>query len=67
MTTGSAKTRGVKSSTIGMAYPFFGDSALESTGDSVISTIMIEVEGDKGILRKRSCKYSSNPFLILLI
>ena len=63
MTAGSAKTKGVKPSTVGMACPFFGADAFESTGDSIISSIMIKVEGVEGILHKRSCKYSSQSFL----
>ena len=63
MTAGSAKTKGVKPSTVGMACPFFGAGAFESTGDSVISSIMIKVEGAEGILHKRSCKYSPQSFL----
>ena len=46
ITTGNAKTRGVKPSMVGMAYPFFGAGTSESTGDYVISSIMTEVEGD---------------------
>ena len=56
VTTGNAKTR-VKPSMDGMACPFFVASALESTSDSVISLIMTEVKGARGILHKRSCKY----------
>ena len=63
MTAGSAKTKGVKPLTIGMACPFFGAGTSESTGDFVISSIMIKVEGAKGILHKHSCKYSSQSFL----
>ena len=63
MTASSAKTKGVKLSTVSMACPFFGANAFESIGDSVISSIMIKVEGVEGILHKRSCKYSSQSFL----
>ena len=37
VTAGSAKTKRVKPSRVGMACPFFGVSASESTSDSVIS------------------------------
>ena len=57
------KTRGVKPSIVGMACPFFGASAPESISDSVISSIMTKVRGARGILYKRSCKYSSQSFL----
>ena len=63
MTAGSAKTKRVKPLTIGMACPFFGAGTSESTGDFVISSIMIKVEGAEGILHKHSCKYSSQCFL----
>ena len=63
MTAGIAKTKGVKPSTVGMACPFFGAGTSESTGDFVISSIMIKVEGAEGILHKHSCKYSSQSFL----
>ena len=58
-TAGNAKTRGVKPSMAGMAYPFFGDGISESTGDFVISLITTKAQGARGILHKRSCKYSS--------
>ena len=63
MTASNAKTRGVKTSMAGMACPFFGSGASESTSDFVISSIMTEVEGARGILHKRSYKYSSQSFL----
>ena len=63
MTAGSAKTREVKPLMVGMACTFFRANAFEPTGDSVISSIMIEVKGAEGILHKRSCKYSSQSFL----
>ena len=59
MTASNAKTRGVKPSMAGMAYPFFGDGISESTGDFVISLITTKAQGARGILHKRSCKYSS--------
>ena len=46
---GKAKTKGVKPSMVGMACPFFGAGALESTSDSMISLITTEV-GGVGIL-----------------
>ena len=66
MIAGSAKTREVKPSMVGMASTFFGANAFEPTGDSVISSIMIEVKGAEGILHKHSCKYSSQSFLDLI-
>ena len=63
MTAGNSKIKGVKPLTIGMACPFFGAGTSESTGDFVISSIMIKVEGVEGILHKHSCKYSSQSFL----
>ena len=46
-----------------MACPFFEAGALESIGDSVISSITMEVEGAGGTLHKRSHKYLSQSFL----
>ena len=48
----------------GMVYPFFGAGTLESTGDSIISSIMTKVKGTgililRGTLQRRSYKYSS--------
>ena len=63
MTTGSAKTRGVKPSMASIACPFFGTSAPKSISDFVISSIMIDVDRVKGILHKHSYKYSSQSFL----
>ena len=62
-TAGSANTWGVKPLMAGMAYPFFGASAFESTGDSIISSIMTKVEGAGGILHKCSFKYLPQSFL----
>ena len=59
VTTSNAKTRGVKPLMAGMVCPFSGAGTLESTGDSIISSIMTEVGGAGGILHKLSCKYSS--------
>ena len=67
MTAGIAKTKGVKPSTVGMACPFFGAGTSESTGDSVISSIMIKVEGAEGILISAFASIHPNPSLILLI
>ena len=67
MTAGSAKTRGIKPSMSDMAYSFFGVGASESTGDSVISSIMIKVEGAEGILISAFASIHPNPSLILLI
>ena len=62
-TASSAKTRGVKPLMASMVCPFFGDGAPESTSDSIIFLIMIEVGGHGGILHKHFCKYSSQSFL----
>ena len=64
---GSAKTKGVKPSMASMACPFFRAGALESTGDSIISSMMTEVGGVEGILHRRSRKYSSQSFLDLIV
>ena len=63
MTAGSAKTKGVKPLTVGMACPFFGAGTSESIGDFVISSITTEVEGAGGTLHKCSHKYLSQSFL----
>lgn len=53
---------------VGIICSFFGVGSLESTGDSIISLIMTEVGGvgvliPRGILQRRSCKFSSQFFL----
>ena len=58
-TGGSAKTKRVKPSMAGMAYPFFDAGAPKSIGDSTISLIITEVRRDRWTLHKRSRKYSS--------
>ena len=55
MTASSTKTRVVKPSMAGMACPFFGASALESTGDSIISLITTEVGEAGGSVVASSC------------
>jgi len=62
------KIKGARPSTAGVVCPFSGASALESTGDFIISSITTEVGGVGilvlgGILQRRSRKYSSQSSL----
>ena len=67
-TAGNAKTKGVKPSMTSIVCPFFRAGALESIGDSMISSITTKVRGASvpilgQTLQRRSCKYSSQFFL----
>lgn len=71
-TTGNAKTKGVKPSMAGMVFHFFEVGAPESTDDSIISSIITEVRRGGVLipgrtLQRRSCKYSSQSFLVPIV